>query len=60
VKALKDFCPRKLYNLTKNYFTERTAYIATNSMRIEKAVNKDVPKGPAVDQDTGTSNTIHC
>ena len=46
VKALKDlYCPRNLYNLTKNYFTERTAYIATDSMRIETAVNKGCPQG---------------
>jgi len=46
VKALKDFyCPRNLYNLTKSYFTERTAFITTNSMRIETAVNKGCPQG---------------
>jgi hypothetical protein len=32
---LKDFqCPRNLYNLTKKYFSERPAFISTNSMRI--------------------------
>jgi len=46
VKALKGFyCPRNLYNLTKSYFTERTAFIATNSMRIETAVNKGCRQG---------------
>jgi len=30
---------------TKNYFTERTAFIATNSVRIETAVNKVCPQG---------------
>jgi hypothetical protein len=46
VKAMKDFyCPRNLCNLTKSYFTERTAFIVTNSMRIETAVNKGCPQG---------------
>ena len=59
VKALKDFhCPRNLYYLTKNYLTER-AFIATNSVRIETAVNKGCPRGPAAYRDIGTSNTIH-
>jgi len=34
IKALKDFyCPRNLYNLTKNYFTDISAFLATNSLR---------------------------
>ena len=46
IKALKDFyCPRNLHNLTKNYFTDRSAFIATNSIRIETAVNKGCPQG---------------
>ena len=46
LKALKDFhCPRNLYNLTKNYFSGRSAYISTNSMRIDTTVNKGCPQG---------------
>ena len=38
IKALEDFyCPWNLYNLTKNYFTERMAFIATNSIRIDSS-----------------------
>jgi len=45
IKALKDFyCPRNLYNLTKNYFTDRSAFIATESIRIETAVNIGFPQ----------------
>ena len=34
IKALKDFyCPRNLYNLTKNNFTDRSAFITTNNIR---------------------------
>jgi len=60
LKTLKDFhCPRNLYNPTKNYFSERSTFISTNSMRIETAVNKGCPKGPSVDQDTGIFSIIH-
>jgi len=60
LKALKDFrCRRNVYNLTKNCFSERSAFISTNSMRIDTTVKKVVPKGPAVDQDTGTFSIIH-
>ena len=46
LKTLKDFyCPRNLYNLTKNYFSGRSAYISTNSMRIDKTVTKGCPQG---------------
>jgi len=46
LKALKDFqCPRNLYNLTRNYFSDRSAFISTNSMRIETTVNKGCPQG---------------
>jgi hypothetical protein len=46
LKTLKDFqCPRNLYNLTRNYFNYRSAFFSTNSMSIEKAVNKGCPQG---------------
>jgi len=36
LKAMKDFyCPRNPYNLTKNYFRERSAFISTNSMDLD-------------------------
>jgi hypothetical protein len=46
LEALKDFqCPKNLYNLTRNYFSDRSAFISTNSMSIEKTVNKGCPQG---------------
>jgi hypothetical protein len=45
LQAFKEFqCPRKLYNPTKNYFCERSAFISTNSMRIETTVHKGCPQ----------------
>ena len=38
-------CPRNLYNLTKNYFTQRKATMATNNIKIERAVSKGCPQG---------------
>jgi hypothetical protein len=59
LKALRDFqSPRNLYNLTKNYFSDRSAFISTNSMRIKTTINKEFPKGHAVDQDTGIFSII--
>jgi hypothetical protein len=29
-------CPKNLYNLTKSYFSQRTAVLSTNSIRMEK------------------------
>jgi len=47
--VLKNFkessCPRNLYNLTKNYFTQRKATLATNNIKIERAVSKGCPQG---------------
>jgi len=43
LKALKNFrCPSNLYNLTKTYFSERSDFISTNSMRIDTTVNSKV------------------
>jgi hypothetical protein len=41
LKAMKDFqCPRNVYNFTRNYFSDRSAFISTNSMRTAATVNK--------------------
>jgi hypothetical protein len=37
-------CPKNLYNLT-NYFSQRTAVLSTNSVRMKKAVSKGCPQG---------------
>jgi hypothetical protein len=39
-------CPRNLYNLTKNYFSQRKGTLATNNISIERAVSKGLHKGP--------------
>jgi hypothetical protein len=45
-------CPRNLYNLTKNYFSQRTATMETNNIKIERAVSKGCPQvsclGPGI------------
>jgi len=38
-------CPRNLYNLTKNYFRQQKAILATNNINIERAVSKGCPQG---------------
>ena len=46
LKAMEDFhCPRNLYNLTQNYFSESSAFISTNNMRIDTTANKVCPQG---------------
>ena len=46
LQALKEFqSPRNLYNLTNNYFCERSAFISTNSIRIDTTVNRGCPQG---------------
>jgi hypothetical protein len=37
-------CPRNLFNLTNNYFSQRKATLATNNITIERAVSKGVPQ----------------
>jgi len=38
-------CPKNLYNLTKSYFSQQTAVLSTNSIRMEGAVIKVYPQG---------------
>jgi hypothetical protein len=38
-------CPKNLYNLTKSYFSNRTAVISFNSIRMEKQVSRGCPQG---------------
>jgi len=35
--------PKNLYKLTKNYFSELTAILATNSIRMEKELSRGCP-----------------
>jgi len=46
LKEMRDCgSPKNLYKLTKNYFTERTAILATNSIRMEKELSRVCPQG---------------
>jgi len=46
LKKLKEFkCPKKLYNLAKSYFSKRTVTLSTNSIQMEREVNKGCPHG---------------
>ena len=33
-------CPKNVYELTKSYFTQRTATLSTNSLRLERGISK--------------------
>ena len=37
--------PKKLYNLARNYLSERTAVISANNIKLEKEVSKGYPQG---------------
>ena len=52
-------CPKNLYNLTTSYFSQRTAILSTNSVRMEREV-KGACKDLVAAQVFGTSRTIHC
>jgi len=41
----KSGCPRNIYNLTKNYFSKRRATMATNNIKLERAVSKGCLQG---------------
>jgi ribonuclease HI len=44
--ALQNFkCPKNLYILARSYFSDRTAVLSTNSIRIEQKVSKGCPQG---------------
>jgi hypothetical protein len=38
-------CPKNLHNLTKSYFSQRTAILSTNSARLERQVTKGCRQG---------------
>lgn len=46
LKSLQESgCPRNLYNLTKNYFSKRSATMETNYINLERAVSRGCPQG---------------
>jgi hypothetical protein len=38
-------CPKNLYELTKSYFTQRTATLSSKNIRLERGISKDIPHG---------------
>jgi ribonuclease HI len=46
IHGLRDLnCPRNLYNLSKEYFNNRTAILTTNNYTIERKITKGTPQG---------------
>jgi len=46
IHGLRDLnCPRNLYNLSKDYFNNRTAILTTNNYSIERQITKGTPQG---------------
>jgi hypothetical protein len=47
IKNLQESgCPRNLFNLTKNCFSQRKATLTTNNITIERAVSRRSHRGP--------------
>ena len=38
-------CPKNLYKLTRNYFSQRTAVLSSNSIKVEKSISRGCPQG---------------
>jgi hypothetical protein len=46
LNGLKAYdCPKNLYNITKGYFSQRSAVLSTNSVRMQREVSKGCPQG---------------
>ena len=46
LNALREFgCPSNLYDLTRSYFSNRTAILQSNNTQIEREVTKGCPQG---------------
>ena len=46
LKSLQELgCPRNLYYLTKNYLSQRTAILSTNTIKLERQITKGCPQG---------------
>jgi len=58
LKGVKDLsCPRNLYNLSKGYFSNRTAVMNSNSITIKRRVTKVSPQGSCCGP--GYSNVLY-
>ena len=55
---LRDLrCPKNLYALSQNYFSERVATLHTNTQAVRRIVTNGCPQVYAVAQVSGTSCT---
>lgn len=46
LKTLREFnCPGNLYNLARNYFSQRSAVLTVNNIKIKKSAGKGCPQG---------------
>jgi hypothetical protein len=46
LNGLKAYnCPKNLYNLSKSYFSQRSAVLSSNNASIQRAVTKGAPQG---------------
>ena len=46
LNGLKDYnCSKNLYNLSKSYFSDRSAFISSNNRVLRKTVTKGAPQG---------------
>jgi hypothetical protein len=46
LNGLKSYnCPKNLYNLSRNYFSQRSAVISSNNFRVQRIVTKGSPQG---------------
>ncbi len=46
LKELRECkCPKNIYELTKSYFTQRSAVIATNTLRVQKEIGRGCSQG---------------
>jgi hypothetical protein len=60
LNGLKEYnCSKNLYNLSKSYFSDRSAIISSNNIVLQKTVTKGLRKDPVLVQGTGISSTTH-
>jgi hypothetical protein len=51
LNGLKAYnCPKKLYNLSKSYFSQRSAVLSSNNASIQRKVTKGAAKGTCCGQ----------
>jgi hypothetical protein len=51
-------CPKNLYALSLNYFSDRVVTLHANTNTVRRAVTKGCPQGSCCGQVSGTSGTM--